>query len=56
MYDTAPKVRIAGTGFDSLDAGSLSLSFAPKLKVKKDYTVTIQSSTVIVLTLKPKKK
>lgn len=56
VYDTAPKVRIAGSGFDTLDADNLKLSFAPKLKVKKDYTVAIQSSSVMVLTLKPKKK
>lgn len=56
VYDIAPKVRIAGSGFDTLDAASLKLSFAPKLKVDKDYTVDVQSSTVMVLNLKSGKK
>ena len=56
VYDIAPKVRIAGSGFGTLDAAALKLSFAPKLKLGKDYTVEVQSSTVIVLYLKPGKK
>lgn len=56
VYDVAPKVRIAGSGFDELDASSLKLSFAPSLKEGEDYKVDIQSSTVMVLNLKPGKK
>lgn len=56
VYDIAPKVRIVGSGFDTLDASTLSLSFAPKLKVDKDYTLEIQGSTAIVLNLKSGKK
>lgn len=56
VYDVAPKVRIAGNGFDTLNVASLKLSFAPKLKVDKDYTVEVQSPTVIVLSLKGGKK
>ncbi|CBN78994.1 peptidase S1 and S6, chymotrypsin/Hap [Ectocarpus siliculosus] len=56
VYDVAPKVRIAGSGFDELDAASLKLSFAPKLKEGEDYKVDIQSSTVMVLNLQSGKK
>lgn len=55
-YDMAPKVRIAGTGFDTIDASKLKLSFSPKLEAGKDYKVTIQGSTVMVLSLQPDKK
>lgn len=56
VYDHAPKVRIAGKDFDTLDASTLKLSFAPNLKKDEDYKMEIQSSTVIVLTLQPDKK
>ncbi|CAN0041736.1 unnamed protein product, partial [Ectocarpus fasciculatus] len=56
IYDVAPKVRIAGSGFDELDTSSLKLSFAPNLKEGEDYKVDIQSSTVMVLNLKSGKK
>ena len=56
MYDVAPKVRIAGSEFDTLDASTLKLNFAPKLKKDADYKVEIQSPTVMVLTLQPDKK
>ena len=56
IYDIAPKVRIMGNGFDTLDSSKLKLSFAPKLKLDRDYTLEIQSATVIVLSLKEEKK
>lgn len=56
VYDVAPKVRIAGQDFDALDASTLKLNFAPKLKKDEDYKLEIQSSTVMVLTLQPDKK
>lgn len=56
VYDIAPKVKIAGSGFDELDVSSLKLGFAPKLKVDKDYTIDIPSSTVMVLSLKEESK
>eukprot|EP00903_Cladosiphon_okamuranus_P014061 g13069.t1 len=56
VYDVAPKVRIYGQGFDTLDASTLKLSFAPKLKVDEDYKIEIQSATTMVLTLQPDKR
>ena len=56
VYDVAPKVRIMGSGFDSLDASTLTLAFAPALTVEDDYSIEISSSTTMVLTLKPDKK
>lgn len=56
VYDFSPKVRIAGNDFDKLDASTLKLNFAPKLKKDTDYKLEIQSSTVIVLTLQEGKK
>ncbi|CAB1116386.1 unnamed protein product [Ectocarpus sp. CCAP 1310/34] len=53
IYDVAPKVRIAGSGFDELDAASLKLSFAPRMTEGQNYKVDIQSSTVMVLRLQP---
>lgn len=51
VYDVAPKVRIAGNDFDTLDASTLTLHFTPKLQKDTDYKMEIQSPTVIVLTL-----
>eukprot|EP00752_Nemacystus_decipiens_P008845 g7893.t1 len=56
IYDVAPKVRIAGSGFDALDASTLKLNFAPKLAKDTDYKLEIQSSTVMVLSLQEDKK
>ena len=56
VYDVAPKVRIAGKDFDTLDASTLKLNFAPKLKKGTDYKLEIQSSTAIVLTLQENKR
>lgn len=53
MYDVAPKVRITGQEFSGVDADTLKLTFVPKLKLDKDYTMAVQSDTVIVLSLKP---
>lgn len=56
VYDVAPKIRIMGSGFDTLDASTFKMSFAPKLTVDEDYALEISSSTLMVLTLKPNKK
>eukprot|EP00752_Nemacystus_decipiens_P018630 g16704.t1 len=56
VYDVAPKVRIAGSGFDKLDASTLELDFAPNLKKDTDYQLEIKSSTVIVLSLQEGKR
>lgn len=55
MYDLAPKVRIAGSEFETVDPSTLKLNFVPKLEVGKDYKMDIQSDSVIVLSLRPGK-
>lgn len=55
MYDVAPKVRIAGAEFSTVDAASLKLNFVPKLELNTDYKMEIQSDSVIVLSLQPGK-
>lgn len=56
VYNINPKIRIVGTGFDTLDAGKLELSFAPTLKEGRDFTMEVQSSEVIVISLKEGKR
>lgn len=56
VYDVAPKLRIMGTEFNTLDASKLELSFSPNLKAGKDYKLEIQSSTIIAMTLNKDKK
>lgn len=55
VYDVAPKVRIAGAEFSTVDAASLKLNFVPKLELNTDYKMEIQSDSVIVLSLQPGK-
>lgn len=56
VYDIAPKVRIAGSGFSALDTSNLKVNFAPNLKVDRDYKLEVQSDTVLVISLQPEKK
>lgn len=56
VYDIDPKLRIPGSGFDTIDVSTLKLSFAPKLVQDEDYTVQVASDAALLLTLKPDKK
>lgn len=51
VYDIAPKLRIVGSGFDTLDASNLELSFTPALKADV-YSIEISGPTTITLNLK----
>ena len=55
VYDIAPKLRIMGSGFDTLQASNVKLSFAPSIK-DKDYSLEITSSTIMTLSIKEGKK
>lgn len=45
VYDNYPKIRISGTDLGTLEASSLKLTFAPKLKANKDYKVDIRTGS-----------
>ncbi|CAM9721966.1 unnamed protein product [Ascophyllum nodosum] len=55
MYDVNPKLRIMGSGFDTLDASNVKFKFAPKISAE-DYSIDIISSRVITLNFKEGKK
>lgn len=55
VYDNAPRLSITGSGFDTLDASNMKLSFAPPIK-DGDYDIEIYSSTFMSLSLKEGKK
>ena len=55
MYDVNPKLRIMGSGFDTLDASNVKFKFAPKISAE-DYSIDITSSRVITLNFKEGKK
>lgn len=57
-YDTMPKLRLKGSGFDRMSAevDLLELTFDPPLKQGETYKASIKSDDVISLELMPGKK